>query len=137
MGLHPLVRKLAINLVKTCELRGIKIYIQAPKRHKTIHPSRDLHALGLAFDIGYYVKKQSDKRPVSEVAKIALRLGLSWGGNSKNCEENTHFQKTFRPIKKGRHSLKEHEWIAVLSNEYSKGGKEAVWQLINDQVKDV
>lgn len=137
MELHPLVRRLAISMVKTCELRGIKIYIQTPKRHKTIHPSRDLHELGLAFDIGYYVRKPGDKLPVSEVAKIGMAMGLAWGGTSRNGTETSHFQKTFRPVKKGPHSLREHEWINVLSNEYMKGGKKAVWQMINDQVKGV
>jgi hypothetical protein len=126
--LHPLVRVLCINLVKTCEMQGIELQPYIPETNKGVY---NVCNWGLAFKVQF--KKKYKKYPWEQIGKIARTLGLDWGGNF-DPPMNDHLQSlvycTFYGVTKK-------VWFKMLSNSFIIGGKKEVWQVIDAMKKVV
>lgn len=114
--LHPLVRDLATTFINTVEqelgirlriaqsLRSIaeqdNLYAQGrTKPGKVVTNARggsSFHNYGLAWDVVEIKAGLANwNAPWEQIAKIARRLGIEWGGDFKSIVDKPHFQKSF------------------------------------------
>lgn len=111
--LHPLLQYKIKKLQEKCKKKGLKLGISECFRSveeqnalyakgrtvpgKVVTKARGTslssqHQWGIAFDIFQNIKgKEYDDTFINEVAKIAKKLGLGWGGDWKSFPDTPHF----------------------------------------------
>lgn len=111
--LHPKHRAIFADFVKKCETSGIPVlifssfrsfqkqselyraYKSGDSKIKAAPPGRSLHEFGLAIDIYVYdYNKKTFTKDIAKyrrIANIATSVGLRWGGNFSEKNENHHF----------------------------------------------
>jgi peptidoglycan L-alanyl-D-glutamate endopeptidase CwlK len=115
--LHPVVARLATQLLEACKKEGLVIgisetyrtverqdylYAQGRTRPGAIvtyargSSKSSYHQWGLAFDVFQNIRGQEyDTKVLRRVGEIGESLGLEWGGRFQGFVDMTHFQYTF------------------------------------------
>ena len=77
------------------------------------------HNFGIAFDIGVFegAKYLGDSPKYKAVGALGMELGLEWGGNWKNLEDQPHFQ--LRPVWAA--AMPERDMLAELRRRVAEG----------------
>lgn len=113
--LHPWLKYKLDLLLKKCEKKGIYLIItegyRTEKRQDELYAKgrttkgkivtnargnsyQSQHQWGIAFDIALNSENPDyiyDLKTIKEVAKIAKKVGLEWGGDWKTFPDNPHF----------------------------------------------